>query len=458
MLSAAVQYRPAQAIELGSVVVTLASRHLTALGAGYLTVADVKCNAGGDVSVLWRSDSGDFSAQVGGHVLTGWSSTAEEMQAILGRFGAMGSLADNAAVSLTRATYDCDGFDAARADRERNESLRRMRAVADGPERVVLKDALERLRSEIPCPGPNAHMMRWARVPDPGRELAQWLAGQVDRVNEQPPQVPQIHAFGSSSLPQSRRSSSARAQYFGWIDPVQVATTPDHERWGYFDRSERVRRSLDEFCVTLYAADTPAFLDAWIDRIVFGDLNQPVHLERVEGPAGPLFRVVGDGTHRAHLARVLGLPLFAQIQTSTLPTELWPIDRPSFTGAPFGRWKSLWEGLQRHGLLEIDVASAAETWTPTRMTAEWMLTDPESATAANRLYEAIYPGALAQVTGLTDAQLFSTSSWADTMVGPEPHIPGHGCLPPRSSARRASTRSYWASLRKWLAREGPDSN
>lgn len=380
----------------------------------------------------------------------GWSGTVEEMHAILSRFGHVDGLAANPAVSTAAATYDSD-VDMATAVGERDETLRRMRAVADGPERDFLKRALQRLRSEMPPPGPDAHMMRSVRVPDPGRELAQWLAQRVDRTNEQPPQVPQIHAFGSSSIPQSRRSSAARAQYFGWIDPSLVATTPDHEQWGYFDRSEPVRRSLDEFCVTLYAADTPALLEAWIDRIVIGDLHQPVQLERVEGPAGPLYRVIGDGTHRAHFARVFNLPLFGRIQTSTRPTELWPIDRPSLPGAAFGRWKSLWEGLQRHKLLKVEPSPGDEAWTPTHITAEWMLTEPESATAANRLYDAVYPGALREATGLSAAQLFSTAGWSEMLLGPERHVPVEEYLPRGAMASRASSGRSWASLRRWLA-------
>ncbi|MGW0356133.1 hypothetical protein ACWDXV_18195 [Nocardia nova] len=197
--------------------------------------------------------------------------------------------------------------------------------------------------------------------------------------------------------------------------------------WGSFDRSERNRRSLDAFCLSLCAADSGPKLEAWIDDFTIGRLHQPVQLVRVEGPAGCVYQLYADGTHRAHFARVFELPLMAWVKTSQLPRPVFVIDHPDrpgpdALGAGFGRVASLYMGLRARGLLEVDGApkrpETMDVWQPTRVCAEWMLLPPVAAAAANRAYDRVYPGVLVEATGLAAEQLYDPHGWARTVVRP----------------------------------------
>ncbi|WP_063128690.1 hypothetical protein [Nocardia fusca] len=233
-----------------------------------------------------------FTARFGERDLRGWSATVDEMEAILGRLGFDGAGASGPAVSPAVADEDADRIRDARLDHPYDEWMPRLRAAADRPERAVLREALVALQDDMPAPGPRASEMFWVRDPDPGAELLAWLGERVARVNAVAPQVRQLAVFGSGAVPQEREGPAARAYDLEWVDPIRIVSTPDPEQWGEFDRSEPARRSLAGFCVTLHAATTPEELEAWIDRLVMGDMRLPVPLERVEGPAGPLYAVL----------------------------------------------------------------------------------------------------------------------------------------------------------------------
>ncbi|WP_156052417.1 hypothetical protein [Nocardia carnea] len=373
--------------------------------------------------MIERAESGVFTARVGGLDLRGWSATVDEMEAIVRRLGFDGAAVSGPSVSPAVAAEETDGIRQAQLDHSYDHWVQALWAAADRPERAVLREALVALRADMPAPGLRAAQMFWVRDPDPGAELLAWLGERVARVNAAAPQVGQDNTvFGSRAVPQERDGPEARAYYLDWVDPERIVTTPDPEQWGEFDRSEPARRSLAGFCVTLHAATTPEALEAWIDRLVVGELRHPVPLERVEGPAGPVYAVRGDGTHRAHFARVFGLPLLAVVRTSNLPRPLKAFDRPPVEGAPFGQWASLWRGLQKRGLLDLTEhpGPGMASWTPTWMCAEWMLMRPEKAAALNRAYDRVYPRALHHATGLTDDQLFDPEQWARALIGSRP--------------------------------------
>lgn len=377
--------------------------------------------------MIQRTDTGVFTAQFGGRDLHGWSATVDEMQTILVRLGLDATTADS---SVSRAVVDeSDELPPdCVLDLPLDKQVHRLRAAADRPERAVLREALAALREEMPTPGPHAAQMACVRDPDPGTELQAWLCEHAARVNATAPQVRQIAVFDSKAMPQRSAGTAARADYLEWVNPTQIVSTPDPERWGEFDRTEPTRRSLAEACVALHQATTPAELEAWIDRRWIGGVTQAVELGRVEGPAGPIYRVRGDGTHRAHFARIFGLPLLAMVRTSPLPRTLMVFDRPEFEGGPFGRWASLWDGLRELGLLEVAEhrGLGIASWIPTRMCGEWMLMSPQEATAVNRAYDRVYPQALQRATGLSDDELFEPEQWARKLLGSPPDGRGEG--------------------------------
>ncbi|MGY4102056.1 hypothetical protein ACW2Q0_21270 [Nocardia sp. R16R-3T] len=368
----------------------------------------------------------------------------DAMGAVLRRFGADRPLAADPQISTAPAVYDAAVVRASKLDHPGELWAKHLREAVDRPQRAQLREALAVLRAELPTPGPRAAAMRMVRDPDPGEELVSWLETRVAQVNSVAQQVRQIAVFGSDTVPHVRDGERGQAHYLDWVDPTLIVSTPDYEQWGQFDRGEAWRRSLAWLCLTLREVATAADLEAWIDRFMMGsNFRKPVPLERVEGPAGPIFRVLDDGTHRAHFARVFGLPLLARVRTSALPQPLLPSDRPPSPQSPFRRWESLWRGLRAHGLLDVieDLAADQATWTVTRLCAEWMLMPPEAATAVNRAYAQAYPHTLQRATGLSDAQLFDAEQWTRTFVGPE-------LVDLQTDPIR--TPSRWASLRNWF--------
>ena len=364
--------------------------------------------------MIRRADSGVFTACHEDLVFRGWSATTKEMYEVLARLGMSGAAKTGPEVSHGVAPYDAALVRGAELDSDPEEWDEHLQQVVYGPERLRLHDALAMLVEELPAPGPQAARMRYVRDPDPGRELGTWLDMRVAQVNSMSSQARLISAFGPGMAPGGE--DGARAHYLAWVDPVLVVSTPDYEQWGRFDRAEAWRRSLAWFCVLLYEAAAADRLDEWIDMFMTGHFQKPVRLERVEGPAGPIYAVEGDGTHRAHFARVFGLPLLARIQTSPLPRPLLAVDRPPSYGTSGRGCASLWRGLHALGLLDAIEEPDTMLWTPASICAEWMLLAPEMATAVSRIYDQAYPKALCEATGLSNTQLFDAEQWADTML------------------------------------------
>ncbi|MGW0251962.1 hypothetical protein ACWDYH_35570 [Nocardia goodfellowii] len=312
--------------------------------------------------------------------------------------------------------HDVDGTDlnascAGKLDAESDAWNQRLREAADRPQRRQLREALRELQSEIP-------------QNDEG--LQTWLAERTAHANMTGPQVDHLAVFHGSPAVRCRSRSDfdASSECLEWVDPRAVLATLDPV-WGVFDRSEPARCSLLEFCKSLRAARTSTELESWIDRVVIGRAGNPVQLIRVEGPAGPVYEIRTDGTHRAHLARVFGLPLMALTKTSHLPRTLVLADHPDspvvegVSSSGFGRFGSLWEGLRAHGVLDIaeDTPAAwSAEWTPARIVAEWMLFAPDQAVAVNRAYDRVYPGALQEAMNLHEAILFDETAWTDHFV------------------------------------------
>lgn len=409
------------------------------------------------VSMIWRDGRGVFEAEVGDLVVRGWSSTAQDMAALLARYGVTAAELDHPAVSKEGAAAEWDHVQAGKLEHDAEDWDEWFEAVAEGYERETLREALSQLRTRIPA--------------EPS-EVIEWLGEHTGRVNASAPQVDEVAVFEGHGSVQYEPSSEpdSGSECLRWVDPRTIVSTPDR-RWGEFDRMEPRRRSLTGFCETLRAADTAATLEDWIDDFTLGRLRQPVRLTRVEGPAGPVHMLRADGTHRAHFARVFGLPLLALVRTSALPRPLYVIDHPDIPGVDrFGRWGALWGGLRAHGLLEVEgdpEPAWFTTWTPARLCAEWMLLPPSAAVEVNRAYERVYPGELEKATGLPAPVLFDVQGWTRTMVGDPPPpvrdpggrvlVPGLSPLPPPGwgsgyphSVFALSRRESWITrLRRW---------
>lgn len=364
--------------------------------------------------MISRDESGVFEARWGSDgFVRGWSATAGEMTAILHRYGVGESEMIGPAVS-TVTVEQPERARAGRLDDDDQEWNRLLRSRADGPQRGQLREALTALRHRIPG--------------GDGAELRGWLAQRTEVVNAEAPQVDQVAVFqgGGSVRCESEPGFPARSECLEWVDSRAIVSTVDRV-WGSFDRMERHRRSLDAFCLSLRAADSAAALEAWIDDFTIGRLHQPVQLVRVEGPAGPLYELRADGTHRAHFARVFDLPLMALVKTSQLPRPLIVIDHPDRPGpdplgAGFGRVASLYMGLRARGLLEVEGnprrPDFMDVWQLERVCAEWMLLPPAKAAAVNQAYNRVYPGALVEATRLAVEQLGDPQRWAGAVVRP----------------------------------------
>lgn len=362
--------------------------------------------------VISRDDRGVFEARWDDdRFVRGWSSTTDEMAEILLRYGIATHELTSSAVST--ATVDTPmPTRAGRLDDDNDEWTRLLRSRADSPHRAQLRDALVALR---------------ARIPTDNDELRNWLAQRTEMVNATAPQVGQIAVFqnGGPVTCDSDPDAPSRSECLDWIDARAILSTVDRV-WGRFDRAERHRRSLDAFCLSLRAADSAQALETWIDGFTIGRARHPVQLVRVEGPAGPVYQIIADGTHRAHFARVFELPLMALIKTSQQPRPVIVIDHPDHgpdsLGAGFRRVASLHMGLRARGLLEVvgnpRRPASMDVWQPTRVCAEWMLLPPSQAAAVNQAYDRVYPGALVEATGLAAEQLYDAHRWARTVVRP----------------------------------------
>ncbi len=190
------------------------------------------------------------------------------------------------------------------------------------------------------------------------------------------------------------------ATWAEWVEPRLLVCTND-KSWGEIDRHDR-RPTVVRVGEWLRDAVADGDVDRWLVKMFTEDR---MFLHRVEGPAGPVYQV-GPGTHRAHAARIWGLPyVLARVHVERLAKPLRP--RTQLVGA-------LWEGLCRRGLLTA--GTDGERWYLRSVVADWVLSPPAMATQWNRMYERVYPGALQAVTGLTRDELVDADRWVDALL------------------------------------------
>jgi hypothetical protein len=243
-------------------------------------------------------------------------------------------------------------------------------------------------------------------LPDSDDELAIVARQRADNLNQAAPQIGSHRVFMPPSDESDVgalvvRDSAVRgwAMWTDWLQPRLLVST-NSRAWNVIDRNP-LRDTVVRVAGALRDAVARGRLDGWLSEMFSHD---PMRLNRVEGPAGPLYEVI-SGTHRAHAARICELPqILATVQVDRLPKPLRP-HTPALA--------RLWEGLRRRGLFQAD--TVGEIWYLEWICAEWMLTPPAMATPWNAVYERLYPNALQAATGLTPAELAEPDHWVQAL-------------------------------------------
>lgn len=149
-----------------------------------------------------------------------------------------------------------------------------------------------------------------AGIPRERTELEAFLAARARELNASAPQAPSPRVF--DEIGSQIRGFGCWAQ---WIDPRLVVST-NQPVWNKFDRRTE---SVPDIAAGLAAAiDTPDGIERWLYEMYAR--SGSISVLRIEGPAGPIYEINRDGTHRVHAARILGLPwILAEVDVSALP-------------------------------------------------------------------------------------------------------------------------------------------
>lgn len=230
------------------------------------------------------------------------------------------------------------------------------------------------------------------------------LAEEAERLNtEEPPSPGLVGALQSENL-----RWGCHTETTGWVDPRHVAHVR-LERWnGFADHRPEAVRSFAEL---LLSADP-----AELARQFCYPFGETVDLYRVPGPAGPLYELGGDGTHRLHAARLLGFgPIWANVRQVGLPLTLTArnaLPAGYSTGdvsALLHRWRSLLDRGLAHGeVVDDEFPTLRLAW----VLAPWLLLDAGRAVAWCQHYERIFPGALA-AAGIPPQAWLSEAAWCE---------------------------------------------
>jgi len=247
----------------------------------------------------------------------------------------------------------------------------------------------------------------------PHDEVQDEVVARAERLQAEEPQLPDLSAPGDSWV---------CTKAVEWVRTQAVVRTPDGV-WGRFDRDgAEPDRWLPERTAELLSvgyADVPDYLTRHFGAHSESDA---VQLLRIPGPAGPLY-AVSAGSRRAHLCRVLGLPwMFAVTTMLSLPRR---IETTAVTPGERGQeacreTAALWRGLLERGLVRGELIPRYSDWVAELRVeyalAPWMLLPADRATAYNRRYELLHPGALA-AAGIPDEALRSAAAWETWVAG-----------------------------------------
>lgn len=343
-----------------------------------------------DDAFHWRTDGFFRALRCDGAAVKGVASDAEAVAELLRRAGVLEA---DGPVYHARPNHEVVDFGwpseaAADADDLGGEFDRQLRQGRPAD----LAERLESLASEIPAN--HGERMKLARVRAAELNMS---APQTDshRVFMPPSGDSDVGALGVDDA-----ATRGWATWAEWVEPQLLVCTND-KSWGDIDRNPR-RDTIVRVAEWLRAAVADGDVDRWLVKMF---AEESVFLQRLEGPAGPVYQV-GPGTHRVHAARIWDLPyVLGRVHVDRLA-------RPLLPRSPL--LEALWDGLCRRGILTA--GTDGERWYLRSVVADWMLTPPAVATQWNRMYERVYPGALQAVTGLTLDELVDADRWVDALL------------------------------------------
>ena len=342
-------------------------------------------------ALQWRAD-GFFRAQrCDGVTVRGVASDAEAVAELLRRGGALEA---DGPVYRARPNHEVVDFgwtsEASEAATDLDADFARQ--LGSGrPDGLV--EQLRAVTAEVPGSAGEREVLARARAAE--------LNATVPQVGSHRVFMPPFNDADVGALGVADAATRGWATWAEWV-PARLLTSTNSEAWGDIDRNPR-RDTIVQVAEWLRAAVAGGMVDGWLAEMFAHD---PMLLHRLEGPAGPVYEVL-RGTHRAHAARVWGLPwVLGRVHVERLAKPLQPRTR---------QLEALWEGLCRRGL--ISATREGGRWYLSEAAAEWMLTPPVMATRWNAMYERVYPGALQSFTGLASAELFDADRWAAALLG-----------------------------------------
>ena len=269
-----------------------------------------------------------------------------------------------------------------------HDQAERARVIAGSPRRMAeMATALDRLRADLDSADVAFHLVEAAR-----------------RAQAEQPPTPTIALGAAGGECVVLEERAARAVGWDWVDPAAIVNAGNLP-WGGFARHRPEQMAL----ITRRLLTAPDPTSAAVRTFA----EEPMRLDRVQGPAGPIYEVGSNGLHRTHLGRLLPLPwVFADVRLIPLPAMVRPFwkHQEELTG--------LWRGLLRRGLvtgqlttepvvrLELDWAAAP-----------WLLTTAETACAINQAYERVYPGAWESV-GVPAGTAADAQRWTAWLTSP----------------------------------------
>ncbi|MET7607736.1 hypothetical protein [Streptomyces avermitilis] len=248
----------------------------------------------------------------------------------------------------------------------------------------------------------------------PEQEISDRVRAAATQLQTSAPQSPHFNLYNRQREPDWAASESA-----SWVRTQAIVWAVD-EIWGDFDRSEPSRGpSWIPRATRKLLTNQPEQLAAFLRHHL---AEEPaISLSVINGPAGPLYNVSSDGTHRTHLFRILGLPWMIAKLYARIPPRRFDVASVIDTAKGMtevervGRgWHTLLERGLLHGHIRYEGAFAVLDLD--HAPAPWLLGDAALASSYNTAYERVYPGALTKL-GIPATALTGRKAWEQWLYG-----------------------------------------